>query len=68
MYIYDCTLVYFCVCHEDTLQWRVLDVVSWHGGGVEVQSAGELAHQMVLEVLSAFVLLSTVDKHLVLQA
>ena len=52
--------------HKDTLQGRVPDVVPRHGGGVEAQGAGELAHQLVLEVLPAFVLLAPVDEHLVL--
>lgn len=51
----------------DTLKRRVPDIVSWHGGGVETHSAGELAHQLVLKVLSAFILLATVDEHLVLK-
>lgn len=46
---------------------RVPDIISWHGGGVEVHSAGELAHQVVLEVLSTFILLATMDEHLVLK-
>lgn len=53
-------------CLKDTLKWRVLDIIPWHGGCVETHSAGELAHQLVLEVLSALILLTTVDKHLVL--
>lgn len=52
---------------KDTLQRRAPDVVSRDGGGVEAHGAGELAHQLVLEVLSAFILLPSVDKHLVLQ-
>lgn len=52
---------------KDTLKWRVPDIVSWHGGGVEAHRAWELAHQLVLKVLSAFVLFATVDKHLVLK-
>lgn len=61
--------VYMCVscCQKDTLNWRVPNIVSWHRGGVEAHSAGELAHQLVLKVLSAFIFLSTVDKHLVLK-
>lgn len=54
-------------CQKDTLKRRVLDIFSWHGGGVEAHGAWELAHQMVLKVLSAFILLPTVDKHLVLK-
>jgi len=52
---------------KDTLKWRVPDIVPWHSGGVEAHSAGELAHQLVLEVLSALILLTSVDKHLVLK-
>lgn len=61
--------VHICVlcCQKDTLKWRVPNIISWHGGGVEAHSAGELAHQLVLKVLSAFILLSTVDKHLALR-
>ena len=62
-YIYICALCW----RKDTLEWTVLDVISWHGGGVEAHGAGELAHQLVLKVLSAFVLLATVDEHLVLK-
>lgn len=64
-----CFLCVFCVlrCLKDTLKWRVLDIVPWHGGRVEARSAGELAHQMVLEVLSALILLTTVDKDLILK-
>lgn len=52
---------------EDTLKWRVLDIISWHGGGVEAHSTGELAHQLVLKVLPAFIFFATVDEHLVLE-
>lgn len=52
---------------KDTLQRRVLDVVSWHGRGVEAHRAGILAHQLVLEVLSALILFTSVDEHLVLK-
>lgn len=55
------------MCGEDTLQWAVLDVVSWHGGGVETHGTGELAHQLVLEVLSALIFFASVDENFVLQ-
>lgn len=51
---------------KDTLKWRVLDIISWHSGSVEAHSTRELAHQLVLKVLSAFILFATVNKHLVL--
>lgn len=57
----------FC-CLKDTLKWTVLDIVPWHGGRVEAHSAGELAHQVVLEVLSALILLTAVDKDLILKS
>lgn len=65
-------VAYVCVfsvlfCLKDTLQWRVPDVIPWHCGGVEAHGAGELAHELVLEVLSALILLTSVDKHLVLK-
>lgn len=46
---------------------RVPDVIPWYSGGVEAHGAGELAHQLVLEVLSALILLTAVDEHLVLK-
>lgn len=52
---------------KDTLQWRVLDVIPGHGGRVKAHRAGKLAHQMVLEILSALILFTSVDKHLVLK-
>lgn len=56
----------FC-CLKDTLEWRVPDFVPRHGGDVEAHGAGELAHQVVLEVLPALVLLAAVDEHFVLE-
>jgi len=47
--------------------WRVLDVISWHGGCVEAHRAGKLAHQLVLEVLPALIFFTSVDKHPVLR-
>lgn len=53
-------------CCKDTLEARVPDVVPRHGGGIEPHGTGELAHQLVLEVLSALILLSSVNEDLVL--
>lgn len=52
---------------EDTLKWRVLDIISWHGGGVEAHSTGKLARQLVLKVLSAFIFFATMDENFVLE-
>lgn len=65
MYIHMCVDVLWC--QKDTLKWRVSDIISGHGGGVEAHSAGELAHQLVLKVFSAFILLAAVNEHLVLK-
>lgn len=54
-------------CGEDTLKWTVLDIISWQGGGVEAHSTGELAHQLVLKVLSAFIFFATMDENFVLE-
>lgn len=52
---------------EDTLQGGVPELVPRHGGGVEAHSTGELAHELILEVLSALILFTTVDKDFVLE-
>lgn len=52
---------------KDTLKQGVPNVVPRHGGGVETHGTGELAHQVVLKVLPAFIFLPTVDKYLVLK-
>lgn len=52
---------------KDTLKRGVPNIVAWHGGGVEAHGTGELTHQVVLKVLSAFIFLPAVDKNLVLQ-
>lgn len=55
------------LCDKDTLKWRVLDIISWHGGGVEAHSTGELVHQLVLKVLSTFIFFATMDENFVLE-
>lgn len=52
---------------KDTLKRGVPNIAPWHGGGVEAHGTGELAHQVVLKVLSAFIFFPTVDKYLVLK-
>lgn len=54
-------------CGEDTLKRRVLDIVFWHSGGVKAHRTGELAHQLVLKVLSAFIFFATMDENFVLE-
>lgn len=55
------------LCDKDTLKWRVLDIISWHSGGVEAHSTGELVHQLVLKVLSTFIFFATMDENFVLE-
>lgn len=52
---------------KDTLTRRVPDVLSGCCSRVHLLSAGELAHQLGLEILPPLVLLATVDEHFVLQ-
>lgn len=54
-------------CGEDTLKRRVHDIISWHGGGVEAHRTGELARQLVLKVLSAFIFFATMNENFVLE-
>lgn len=49
------------------MEWRVLDIISWHGRGVEAHGTGELAHELVLKIFPAFIFFATVDEHFVLE-